>query len=109
MGTIQSYFAQHLRYFYVYQLFDNQANKLLKLQILVLLVDESNIKTILGEFISYTKVLDPTFRRQVVSSIGDCARKVTKVQSACLKTLVELLDEYIEGVQLLWRREEDLL
>lgn len=96
---LQTYFAQHLQYFYIYQLFDDQANKLLKLQILVLLANESNINTILNEFTTYTKVLDSTFRRQVVSSIGDCAEKVSKVQSSCLNTLMDLLDAYREGEQ----------
>lgn len=69
----------------------------MKLRILVLLADESNISTILGEFIAYTRVLEPTFRQQVISSIGDCARKVPKVQSACLGTLIDLLDDRNEG------------
>lgn len=73
----------------------------MKLQILVLLADESNITTILNEFTAYTKVLDPALRKQVVSSIGDCARKVPKVQSACLQTLINLLDAYNEGQPIL--------
>lgn len=81
----------------MYQLFDNSTTKLLKLQILVLLADEGNIAAILAEFTAYTKVLDPAFRQQVVASIGQCAAKIPKVQSACLKTLVELLDRYHEG------------
>ena len=69
----------------------------MKLQILVLLADETNIGTILAEFTAYTKMLEPTFRQQVVLSIGQCASKIPKVQSACLKALIDLLDKYHEG------------
>lgn len=99
--SVQSVFAeQFIQHFYVYQLSDNQHNKDLKLQILVLLANEANINDILGEFLAYTNTADSAFRQEVIASIGDCAKKVPKVRQSCLKTLLTLLDEFDEGERL---------
>eukprot|EP01002_Notosolenus_urceolatus_P015200 NODE_74_length_2921_cov_27.791435_g58_i0.p1 GENE.NODE_74_length_2921_cov_27.791435_g58_i0~~NODE_74_length_2921_cov_27.791435_g58_i0.p1 ORF type:complete len:862 (-),score=291.24 NODE_74_length_2921_cov_27.791435_g58_i0:69-2654(-) len=66
--------------------------KLEKLDIMLLLVDASNIEIILSEFKEYASEVDVEFVRKAVRCIGRAAIQVPSAAQRCLDDLLELIE-----------------
>ncbi|EKE40346.1 hypothetical protein ENUP19_0191G0009 [Entamoeba nuttalli] len=66
--------------------------KIEKLEIMLMLVNESNVMDILVELKEYALSADIEFVRKSVQAFGKCALKLEKVADRCVKQLVELIE-----------------
>ena len=69
-----------------------------KLEILVHLADDDNIRGLLKEFQSYVKHNDPMFIAQTIQALGRCAAQMESVAESCLRYLMTLIKSRKEGV-----------
>ena len=83
-------FEPYLRSFFV-ENSDPQFVRLIKLEILTTLANESNISPILREFQEYVKHPDRTFVTQTIQCIGRCASDLSNVTESCLQGLMGLM------------------
>lgn len=66
--------------------------KLEKLEILLMLVNDTNVTEILVELKEYALSADIEFVRKAIQAFGKCALKLQKVADRCVKQLVELIE-----------------
>jgi len=91
-------FRPSIREFFVYS-FDFLEIKEVKLQILELLADESNVQTVLRELQAYVSwQSEPSFVASAVRSISHIALKLKSVADSCLGGLVKMLDSRCEAL-----------
>jgi AP-3 complex subunit beta len=89
---LRSFFVEHS---------DPQFVRLIKLEILTTLANESNISPILREFQEYVKHPDRNFVTQTIQCIGRCASNLSNVTESCLQGLMGLMKN--KDGRLLWR------
>ena len=65
--------------------------KLLKLEILTNIANQTNISPILREFQTYISSQDKQFVAATIEAIGRCASNIKEVTETCLNGLVSLL------------------
>ncbi|XP_055968535.1 AP-3 complex subunit beta-1 [Sorex fumeus] len=90
-------FEPYLKSFYVRST-DPTMIKILKLEILTNLANETNISTLLREFQTYVKSQDKLFAAATIQTIGRCATNISEVSDTCLNGLVCLLSNRDEIV-----------
>uniref|UniRef100_A0A3Q3G2H8 AP-3 complex subunit beta n=1 Tax=Labrus bergylta TaxID=56723 RepID=A0A3Q3G2H8_9LABR len=83
-------FEPYLKSFYIRSTDPTQI-KVLKLEVLTNLANETNISTILREFQTYIKSMDKDFVAATIQAIGRCATNIGEVRDTCLNGLVQLL------------------
>ncbi|XP_041444277.1 AP-3 complex subunit beta-2 isoform X1 [Xenopus laevis] len=83
-------FEPYLKSFYIRSTDPTQI-KILKLEVLTNLANETNISTILREFQTYIRSMDKDFVAATIQAIGRCATNIGKVRDTCLNGLVQLL------------------
>uniref|UniRef100_A0A3Q0T3T0 AP-3 complex subunit beta n=1 Tax=Amphilophus citrinellus TaxID=61819 RepID=A0A3Q0T3T0_AMPCI len=83
-------FEPYLKSFYIRSTDPTQI-KVLKLEVLTNLANETNISTILREFQTYIKSMDKDFVAATIQAIGRCATNISEVRDTCLNGLVQLL------------------
>ncbi|KFV20005.1 AP-3 complex subunit beta-2, partial [Tauraco erythrolophus] len=89
-------FEPYLKSFYIRSTDPTQI-KILKLEVLTNLANETNISTILREFQTYIRSMDKDFVAATIH-IGRCATNIGKVRDTCLNGLVQLLSNRDELV-----------
>jgi AP-3 complex subunit beta len=96
-STRPGMFRPHLKQFFVHA---NDAAFLrpLKLEVLTLIANESNISVLLREFKEYVKHPEQSFVTATVQAIGRCAVAVPEVAESCLHGLMSLLSNPSEAV-----------
>ncbi|CAL8072136.1 unnamed protein product [Calicophoron daubneyi] len=72
--------------------------KLEKLDIMIRLINESNISQVLAELKEYAKEVDVDFVRKAVRAIGRCAIKIQSAAERCVSTLIELIQTKVNYV-----------
>lgn len=87
-----SMFQAHQKSFYVHSN-DSIHIKLLKLEILTCLANESNISVLLREFQAYVLSHDKEFAAAAIHAIGRCASTIKEVADSCLSGLVSLMSK----------------
>jgi len=70
----------------------------LKIEIMTLLANESNIDRILREFTYYTTREDKDFVAEVIQAIGKCAVRIPEVTDRCMVQLMQLLASKSQAV-----------
>ncbi|NWS87994.1 AP3B2 protein, partial [Toxostoma redivivum] len=90
-------FEPYLKSFYIRSTDPTQI-KILKLEVLTNLANETNISTILREFQTYIRSMDKDFVAATIQAIGRCATNIGKVRDTCLSGLVQLLSNRDELV-----------
>ncbi|XP_012779860.2 AP-3 complex subunit beta-2 isoform X4 [Maylandia zebra] len=90
-------FEPYLKSFYIRSTDPTQI-KVLKLEVLTNLANETNISTILREFQTYIKSMDKDFVAATIQAIGRCATNISEVRDTCLNGLVQLLSNRDELV-----------
>ncbi|XP_077373673.1 AP-3 complex subunit beta-2 isoform X13 [Festucalex cinctus] len=90
-------FEPYLKSFYIRSTDPTQI-KILKLEVLTNLANETNISTILREFQTYIKSMDKDFVAATIQAIGRCATNIAEVRDTCLNGLVQLLSNRDELV-----------
>ncbi|XP_063052371.1 AP-3 complex subunit beta-2 [Engraulis encrasicolus] len=90
-------FEPYLKSFYIRSTDPTQI-KILKLEVLTNLANETNISTILREFQTYIKSNDKDFVAATIQAIGRCATNIGEVRDTCLNGLVQLLSNRDELV-----------
>uniref|UniRef100_A0A8C2BFR9 AP-3 complex subunit beta n=1 Tax=Cyprinus carpio TaxID=7962 RepID=A0A8C2BFR9_CYPCA len=90
-------FEPYLKSFYIRSTDPTQI-KVLKLEVLTNLANETNISTILREFQTYIKSMDKDFVAASIQAIGRCATNIGEVRDTCLNGLVQLLSNRDELV-----------
>ncbi|XP_019729468.1 AP-3 complex subunit beta-2 isoform X2 [Hippocampus comes] len=90
-------FEPYLKSFYIRSTDPTQI-KILKLEVLTNLANETNISTILREFQTYIKSVDKDFVAATIQAIGRCATNIGEVRDTCLNGLVQLLSNRDELV-----------
>ncbi|XP_036390979.1 AP-3 complex subunit beta-2 isoform X2 [Megalops cyprinoides] len=90
-------FEPYLKSFYIRSTDPTQI-KVLKLEVLTNLANETNISTILREFQTYIKSMDKDFVAATIQAIGRCATNIGEVRDTCLNGLVLLLSNRDELV-----------
>uniref|UniRef100_A0A3B3SR41 AP-3 complex subunit beta n=1 Tax=Paramormyrops kingsleyae TaxID=1676925 RepID=A0A3B3SR41_9TELE len=90
-------FEPYLKSFYIRSTDPTQI-KVLKLEVLTNLANETNISTILREFQTYIKSMDKDFVAATIQAIGRCATSIGEVRDTCLNGLVQLLSNRDELV-----------
>ncbi|XP_062246818.1 AP-3 complex subunit beta-2 isoform X1 [Platichthys flesus] len=90
-------FEPYLKSFYIRST-DPTLIKVLKLEVLTNLANETNISTILREFQTYIKSMDKDFVAATIQAIGRCATNIGEVRDTCLNGLVQLLSNRDELV-----------
>jgi AP-3 complex subunit beta len=88
----QHIFQTHQKSFYVHAN-DSIQVKILKLEILTCLANESNISAILREFQTYVLSNDKEFAAATIHAIGRCASTIKEVSDNCLSGLVNLMSK----------------
>lgn len=83
-------FEPYLKAFYV-EHSDPKFVRLIKLEILTTLANESNISAILREFQEYVKHPDRDFVTQTIQCLGRCASTLSNVTESCLTGLLALM------------------
>ncbi|GAA5860737.1 hypothetical protein JCM1840_001947 [Sporobolomyces johnsonii] len=83
-------FVDHLSTFFVC-FSDSAESRRTRLRIIIALTNESNIRVVLRELLTYVQDIDDDFSSDAVVAIGTCARRVSAVAGDCLKTLIKLL------------------
>ncbi|KAM6119270.1 LOW QUALITY PROTEIN: AP-3 complex subunit beta-2 [Pterocles gutturalis] len=89
-------FEPYLKSFYIRSTDPTQI-KILKLEVLTNLANETNISTIL-RFQTYIRSMDKDFVAATIQAIGRCATNIGKVRDTCLNGLVQLLSNRDELV-----------
>ncbi|XP_078541103.1 AP-3 complex subunit beta-2 isoform X1 [Lissotriton helveticus] len=90
-------FEPYLKSFYIRSTDPTQI-KVLKLEVLTNLANETNISTILREFQTYIRSMDKDFVAATIQAIGRCATNIGRVRDTCLNGLVQLLSNRDELV-----------
>ncbi|XP_056428592.1 AP-3 complex subunit beta-2 isoform X2 [Hyla sarda] len=90
-------FEPYLKSFYIRSTDPTQI-KILKLEVLTNLANETNISIILREFQTYIRSMDKDFVAASIQAIGRCATNIGKVRDTCLNGLVQLLSNRDELV-----------
>ncbi|XP_041075024.1 AP-3 complex subunit beta-2-like isoform X5 [Polyodon spathula] len=90
-------FEPYLKSFYIRSTDPTQI-KVLKLEVLTNLANETNISIILREFQTYIKSMDKDFVAASIQAIGRCATNIGEVRDTCLNGLVQLLSNRDELV-----------
>lgn len=90
-------FEPYLKSFYIRSTDPTQI-KILKLEVLTNLANETNISTLLREFQTYIKSMDKDFVAATIQAIGRCATNIGEVRDTCLNGLVQLLSNRDELV-----------
>ncbi|XP_022071685.1 AP-3 complex subunit beta-2 isoform X3 [Acanthochromis polyacanthus] len=90
-------FEPYLKSFYIRSTDPTQI-KVLKLEVLTNLANETNISTILREFQTYIRSMDKDFVAATIQAIGRCATNIGEVRDTCLNGLVQLLSNRDELV-----------
>ncbi|XP_057185166.1 AP-3 complex subunit beta-2 isoform X2 [Triplophysa rosa] len=90
-------FEPYLKSFYIRSTDPTQI-KILKLEVLTNLANETNISTLLREFQTYIKSMDKDFVAASIQAIGRCATNIGEVRDTCLNGLVQLLSNRDELV-----------
>ncbi|CAH8488370.1 unnamed protein product [Heterobilharzia americana] len=72
--------------------------KLEKLDIMIRLINQSNIGQVLAELKEYAKEVDVDFVRKAVRAIGRCAIKIESAAERCVGTLIELIQTKVNYV-----------
>ncbi|KAL4622779.1 AP-3 complex subunit beta-2-like isoform X3 [Arapaima gigas] len=90
-------FEPYLKSFYIRSTDPTQI-KVLKLEVLTNLANETNISVILREFQTYIKSMDKDFVAATIQAIGRCATAIGEVRDTCLNGLVQLLSSCDEVV-----------
>ncbi|XP_043933750.1 AP-3 complex subunit beta-2 isoform X2 [Protopterus annectens] len=90
-------FEPHLKSFYIRSTDPTQI-KVLKLEVLTNLANETNISIILREFQTYIRSVDKDFVAATIQAIGRCATNIGEVRDTCLNGLVQLLSNRDELV-----------
>lgn len=72
--------------------------KLEKLDIMIRLINPSNIGQVLTELKEYAKEVDVDFVRKAVRAIGRCAIKIESAAERCVSTLIELIQTKVNYV-----------
>ncbi|CEQ42338.1 SPOSA6832_04133, partial [Sporobolomyces salmonicolor] len=83
-------FVDHLSTFFV-RFSDSAEIRRTRLRIIIALTNESNIRVVLRELLTYIQDVDDAFSSDAVVAVGTCARRVPTVAGDCLKTLIKLL------------------
>ncbi|KAK2489013.1 hypothetical protein MC885_003729 [Smutsia gigantea] len=90
-------FEPYLKSFYIRSTDPTQI-KILKLEVLTNLANETNIPTVLREFQTYIRSMDKDFVAAAIQAIGRCATSIGRVRDTCLNGLVQLLSNRDELV-----------
>uniref|UniRef100_G1SR17 AP-3 complex subunit beta n=1 Tax=Oryctolagus cuniculus TaxID=9986 RepID=G1SR17_RABIT len=90
-------FEPYLKSFYIRSTDPTQI-KILKLEVLTNLANETNIPTVLREFQTYIRSMDKDFVAATIQAIGRCATNIGRVRDTCLSGLVQLLSNRDELV-----------
>ncbi|KAM9090635.1 AP-3 complex subunit beta-2 isoform 2-T2 [Megaptera novaeangliae] len=90
-------FEPYLKSFYIRSTDPTQI-KILKLEVLTNLANETNIPTVLREFQTYIRSMDKDFVAATIQAIGRCATTIGRVRDTCLNGLVQLLSNRDELV-----------
>uniref|UniRef100_A0A8D1BG84 AP-3 complex subunit beta n=1 Tax=Sus scrofa TaxID=9823 RepID=A0A8D1BG84_PIG len=90
-------FEPYLKSFYIRSTDPTQI-KILKLEVLTNLANETNIPTVLREFQTYIRSMDKDFVAATIQAIGRCATNIGWVRDTCLNGLVQLLSNRDELV-----------
>ncbi|KAF6076572.1 adaptor related protein complex 3 subunit beta 2 [Phyllostomus discolor] len=90
-------FEPYLKSFYIRSTDPTQI-KVLKLEVLTNLANETNIPTVLREFQTYIRSMDKDFVAATIQAIGRCATSIGRVRDTCLNGLVQLLSNRDELV-----------
>ncbi|KAM5292452.1 AP-3 complex subunit beta-2 isoform 5-T5 [Ctenodactylus gundi] len=90
-------FEPYLKSFYIRSTDPTQI-KILKLEVLTNLANETNIPTVLREFQTYIRSMDKDFVAATIQAIGRCATNIGRVRDTCLNGLVQLLSNRDELV-----------
>ncbi|XP_072554582.1 AP-3 complex subunit beta-2-like isoform X1 [Paramormyrops kingsleyae] len=83
-------FEPYLKSFYIRSTDPTQI-KILKLEVLTNLANETNISVILREFQAYITSMDKDFVAASIQAIGRCATNIGEVREPCLNGLVQLM------------------
>lgn len=94
-------FEPYLKSFFV-RISDPTIVKLVKLEILTNLTNDSNVSIILRELQTYISNSDKTFVAATIQAIGRCACSISEVTDTCLNGLVSLLSNR-DGMSLFLR------
>uniref|UniRef100_A0A8C3TWM5 AP-3 complex subunit beta n=1 Tax=Catharus ustulatus TaxID=91951 RepID=A0A8C3TWM5_CATUS len=97
LHVLRGMFEPYLKSFYIRSTDPTQI-KILKLEVLTNLANETNISTILREFQTYIRSMDKDFVAATIQAIGRCATNIGKVRDTCLNGLVQLLSNRDELV-----------
>ncbi|XP_006152930.1 AP-3 complex subunit beta-2 [Tupaia chinensis] len=90
-------FEPYLKSFYIRSTDPTQI-KILKLEVLTNLANETNIPTVLREFQVQARGMDRDFVAATIQAIGRCATNIGRVRDTCLNGLVQLLSNRDELV-----------
>ena len=90
-------FEPYLKSFYV-RSGDPRFIRLLKLEILTSIANESNISSVLREFQQYVRADDKVFATATIQCIGRCASRLPNVTESCLSGLMILMSKKDEAV-----------
>jgi len=82
--------------------------KMEKLEIIVTLVNESNIDAVLTEFKEYSQYTDVEFVRKVVRTIGRTAIQIEKSADKCVNLLLDLVKDASENKHAGYVKEESI-
>uniref|UniRef100_A0A8C9JIL5 AP-3 complex subunit beta n=1 Tax=Panthera tigris altaica TaxID=74533 RepID=A0A8C9JIL5_PANTA len=93
----QGMFEPYLKSFYIRSTDPTQI-KILKLEVLTNLANETNTPTVLREFQTYIRSMDKDFVAATIQAIGRCATNIGRVRDTCLNGLVQLLSNRDELV-----------
>ncbi|GAA6018845.1 hypothetical protein JCM8202_002255 [Rhodotorula sphaerocarpa] len=83
-------FKDHLSTFFV-RFSEPVEGRRARVRILIALANESNIRLILQELLTYVEDVDDSFAATAIEAIGTCAERVPQVAPDCLQTLTKLL------------------
>ncbi len=90
-------FQNNIKSFFVHAN-DGLHVKLLKLEILTCLANETNISIVLREFQTYVLSNDKPFAAASIHAIGRCASSIKEVSDNCLSGLVNLMSKKDETI-----------
>ena len=92
-----SLFEPHIKSFFI-RSSDPSYVKMLKLEILTALANESNVSGLLREFQTYVVGSDKEFAAATIQAIGRCAANISTVTDSCLAGLVSLMSKKNEAI-----------
>jgi len=97
-GELPQFFRPHLASFFVNCASDASFVRVLKIDILTLLVDRSNVETILREFEVYFSHPEKSFVTYVTMALGKLVNAIPKLADKCLRGLLTLMTSKSECV-----------